>query len=357
MATNRYRYAIELYREDGTCVGQVPVPVDAEPALEWTWLQGLRRGQLELSDGTGSSAVRPLFHKEVGEPYIEGFRVTILSDEDDGVSEDFSTLYFKRAADEARASLVASNRLKKDETVRYVTLAFLNEAHAAGAARPAFKSREAPPDMRLFESDLSEFVDRSTLIGEVSPDDIPIVIPRRILEETREQALLSKEKETGGILIGRLHRDRRKPEVFVEVTAQIPAMHTIAEADRLTFTADTWTAAQAAVDLRGEGETFVGWYHDHIPVALQCKDCPEEKRAACPLSRGFFSTDDRQLHRTVFQKSFCSALTLTLKNGSNGDDVTHELYGWRRGVIEPRGFYVMNNHNPTGGERNAPKHP
>ncbi|MEJ2719739.1 MAG: Mov34/MPN/PAD-1 family protein, partial [bacterium] len=329
MATNRYRYAIELYREDGTCAGQIPVPVDIEPALEWTWLQGLRRGQLELSDGTGSSAARPLWHPEVGEPYIEGFRVTILSEIDDGVSEDFSTLYFKRAANEARANLIASNRLTKNETVRYVTLAFINEAHAGGSPPPPFKSREVPPDIRLFESNLDDFVGRSTLTGEVSPHDIPIIIPRRVLDETREEALRSREKETGGILIGRLHRDRRRPDVFVEVTAQIPALHTIAEADRLTFTADTWTAAQAAVDLRGEGETFVGWYHDHVPVALQCKNCPEEKRAVCPLARGFFSTDDRQLHRTVFPKAFSSALTLTLANGENGDEVKHALYGWR----------------------------
>jgi proteasome lid subunit RPN8/RPN11 len=379
MATNRYRYAIELYRDDGTCVGQIPVSVDTVPALEHTWLQGLRRGQLELTDGTGSAAVRPLWHKEVGEPYMEGFRVTILSDEDDGVCEDFSTLYFKQTADEARANLIATNRLQKNETVRYVTLAFLNETHAANAPRMPFKSREVPPDITLFESDVKDFVDRSTLTGEVGPEDIPIVIPHRILDETREQALLSKEKETGGILIGRLHRDRRAHEVFVEVTAQIPAMHTIADATRLTFTADTWTAAQAAVDLRDEGETFVGWQHSHIPVALQCKNCPEEKRAVCPLARSFFSTDDRQLHRTIFPKAFASALTVTLKDGHGDDDVTHALYGWRRGVIEPRGFYLLNNDrgheirtdnaiqtatrmtkdnpNPTGGTRDAAEKP
>ena len=33
MSTQRYRYAIALYRTDGTCVEQVPVAVDWEPAL------------------------------------------------------------------------------------------------------------------------------------------------------------------------------------------------------------------------------------------------------------------------------------------------------------------------------------
>ncbi len=356
MVNDRYRYAMEFYRDDGTCVGQVPVTMDAVPALEWTWLQGLRRGQLELSDGTGSSAVRPLWNSEVGEPYIDGFRVTILSDEDDGVSEDFSTQFFKRTAEEVRANLIASKQLKNGETVRYVTLAFLNDAHATTGPGSPFKSREVPPDFHLVESDLKSFVDRSELIGDVTPEDIPVLIPRHILDETRELALESREKETGGILIGHLHRDRNVPELFVEVTAQIPATHTVAEATRLTFTADTWAAAQAAVDLRGEGETWVSWWHDHIPVALQCKDCPEEKRAVCPLARGLFSQDDRQLHRTVFPKAFASALTVSLAGNGKGDEVKHTLYGWRHGVIEPRGFYLLNNDlSPTGGERNAAK--
>ncbi|UCH83225.1 MAG: Mov34/MPN/PAD-1 family protein [Candidatus Latescibacterota bacterium] len=358
MVTNRYKYAIEMYRDDGTNLGQVPVEMDPQPALEWTWLTGLRRNKLELSDGTGSSAVLPVWHREVGEPYIEGFRVTILSDEDDGITEDFSTLYFKREADQARLNLIASKRLRKDETVRYVTLAFLNDAHAMPAARPQFKTREAPPDIRIVESDFGSFVNRSQLEGEVTTEDIPIVIPRRILDETRELALASRDKETGGVLIGHLHRDRTVPEVFVEVTAQIKAAHAVADAARLTFTPDTWSAVQAAVDLRGEGETWVAWWHSHVPVGVSCKDCPEEKRAVCPLVNGFFSQDDRQLHRTVFFKAFASALTLSLKDEGDGSEITHKLYGWRHGVIEPRGFYVLNNGLSTsGGERHAERQP
>jgi hypothetical protein len=100
----------------------------------------------------------------------------------------------------------------------------------------------------------------------------------------------------------------------------------------------------------------VSWWHDHVPVALQCKDCPEEKRAVCPLARGFFSQDDRQLHRTVFPKAFTSALTVSLAGNGNGDEVKHTLYGWRHGVIEPRGFYLLTNDlSSTGGERHAAK--
>jgi len=334
MSIQQYRWAIELYRDDGTCIGQSPVSVDWDPPLQWVWFQGIRRGQLQLTDSTDTSAIRPVWH-EAGEPYISAAKITILSGEGDGASEDLPTRYFKSAADAAIAQLVEDGRVKNGETVRYVTLAFYNEAHAGAGPKKGFKTREAPPDIDIGEADLAGLTNRSTPHGQADPDDFPVVIPNSILDETRELTKQHDPEETGGILIGHLRRDG--PEVFAEVTAQIPAVHTLSKCSSLTFTHDTWTAAQAAVDLRREKEIFLGWWHSH--TSALCKDCPEEKKKVCPLARGFLSADDLHLHRTAFSRAYNLALVAT--NTSGQGDVTHALFGWRRGLLESRGFYVL----------------
>ena len=46
MAQDDYRYSLDFFREDGSAVGQVPVDIDWEPAMEWTHIEGVRSGRL-----------------------------------------------------------------------------------------------------------------------------------------------------------------------------------------------------------------------------------------------------------------------------------------------------------------------
>src|SRR6185437_2768668 len=95
--------------------------------------------------------------------------------------------------------------------------------------------------------------------------------------------------ETGGVLIGLVHRDTDHPgRLFVEVTAQIPVRHAEHELTRLTFTPDTWKAVDGAIRLRGKKERKVGWWHTH-PSRKWCEKCPVENRKVCKLSGEFFS--------------------------------------------------------------------
>ena len=341
MSDQRYRYAIEIYGSDGQCAGQVPASVDWLPALEWTWFQGVRRGRLELTDGMDSSAIRPNWSTESGEPYVDGFGVTIMSERLDGTSEDFSTAYFKGAVTAATAQLRETGRLNKDEDVRFLALATFDDAHAEAGPTRHLKSRELPPEVTIVPSTLADFVGASTLSnapgGETNADDIPIVIPRRVLDEIRDLTQRAGATETGGILIGHLRQDSSLSELFLEITAQIPAAHAPAKVDRMSFTPETWTAAQAAIDLRKSEEIFLGFFHSH-PVYEWCRKCPEEKRKVCPLARGFMSADDCQLHRTIFPKAYTCALVTS--HVVENRDIVHSLFGWRRGAIEPRDFYI-----------------
>jgi len=341
MSDQRYRYAIEIYQSNGQCAGQIPASVDWEPARQWTWMTGIRKGLLRLTDGIDTSAIRPLWG-ETGEPYVDGFRVTIMSERSDGISEDFSTAYFMSAVTAATARLREKGRLNKDEGVRFLALATFNEDHAKAGPTRRLKSRELPPEVTIVPSTLADFVGASTLVnapaGETSSNDIPIVIPRRVLDETRDLTRQAGANETGGILIGHLRQDPGLPELFVEITAQIPAAHAPARVDRLTFTPETWTAAQAALDFRRGQEVFQGFWHSH-PVYDWCRKCPEEKRLACPLAQGFMSADDCQLHRTVFPRAYTCALVVS--HVVENQSIVHSLFGWRRGLIESRSFYVM----------------
>ena len=100
----------------------------------------------------------------------------------------------------------------------------------------------------------------------IDADDMPVFVPQHLLDQVAEQTLAERGRETGGILIGNLHRDATLPEIFAEVTAQIPAEHTRGDAVKLTFTPDTWVAVDNAIKLRGRSEIYLGYWHSH-PVS------------------------------------------------------------------------------------------
>jgi hypothetical protein len=163
---------------------------------------------------------------------------------------------------------------------------------------------------------------------------MPVFIPERVIHEAKALARGAGDIETGGVLIGRLYRDSESTEIFSAITAFIPARHTVADRSRLTFTADTWAAVRAAVDLRGEDEMLLGWIHSH---PFWCRSCPQERRQLCPLMRPFFSRDDIALHRTVFPAAFNIAVLLSDFGES---DLRCDVFGWRFGMVMSRDYYL-----------------
>ena len=80
MTESSYGYSLVLSKLDGTRLETVSVDVDWEPARQWAWFAGLRRGQLKGSERIRASSVRPLWHSELGEPFASGFRVCLDTD-------------------------------------------------------------------------------------------------------------------------------------------------------------------------------------------------------------------------------------------------------------------------------------
>jgi proteasome lid subunit RPN8/RPN11 len=318
-------------------LGSASVAVDWDPAAEWTRFYHSRRGVLPLC-AVGTASIEPIWEPAKGEPYVRGFRVLY----DSGgrkATLDFPSSYFGEAAAQASAELVKRGKLEAGDVYLFQAVAFARNGTGKKAGGLDLDVVEEKPDLAFVESRLGDFQRRSTPAGVVATDDMPVFIPQRVLDEAAALTRAASGRETGGVLIGRLHHDAALPEIFVEVTALIPAEHTQATAAKLTFTAETWSAANAALRLRNRGEIFAGWAHSH-PVSEWCraKECTPEKQRNCQLARDFFSEDDRAVMRAAFPRAYSLGLVV---NDTAFADLSFSLFGWREGRIHPRGFYIL----------------
>jgi proteasome lid subunit RPN8/RPN11 len=336
MLNDGYQYALMLYRDGRVSLGQVSVVVDWEPAREWAEFLAIRRGLLPADEAGRVSTIQPIWHSTLGEPYMKGFRVSVETSGAATAATEFTNAYFRAMAKQAAALLTKKGVLKKGERFKFLAAAFPRQEKSQEASKLTFTTEEVTPGLPVKDGLLAEFIDGSACQGTLDADDMPLFVPERILEEAKALSKAAGAKETGGILIGHLVGDAGLPEVFAEVTAQIPARHTEAELTKLTFTSETWTDVRAALDLRRRGEIMLGWWHSH-PVREWCKGCSLESQKVCAMGKDFFSAHDHALHRTIFPRAYSVALVV---NDLCGEHATFSLFGWRRGLLESRGFHV-----------------
>jgi hypothetical protein len=337
MSEAGYRYSLEILSEEGKRVGEASVQVDFEPARQWAFLVGLRSNRLRPTVNCAKASVLPLWHPKAGEPYLRGFRVEIAADAGEPITADFTNDYFRPLATQASAVLAERGKLKVGEKFLYLTAAFPEAEAGEAAARPKFKTEEIAPPLSVSDRCIGRFREFATAHADTDAADVPVFIAARILEEAKELTRGSRGAETGGILLGHLHRDPDLAELFVEVTAQVPARFVRSDSESLTFTAETWTDIRGVIELRQSSEMMLGWWHSH-PVRDWCKKCPPERQRVCRLACDFLSDQDRHLHRTVFPRAYSVALVM---NDVAFEDVTASLFGWKLGRLEPRGFHVL----------------
>lgn len=337
MAGSDYEYTLEIYNTESRLINQSRLTPDWLPAIEAARFQSMRDGR---SDGP-TERIEPVWHSVHGQPHLSGFCAVV--DGGDGVetSVEFSITYFLTSAHEVAQTLVRSGDLAEGAQFVYAVNAFpvsrpqADEANGGGMA----VERLALPSIQRRRpiGDLTTRVRESAGAGD---QPFPVFVPRSVLDQAGEIKDAAREVETGGILIGFLWQDPDSREPFGEVTAFLPARHTVAGSTKLTFTADTWADLRATIDLRGTGENFIGWVHTH-PARFWCTCLDPQKLITCPFARDFFSRDDRLLHRTVFHKAHHVAVVLGDRYTAEGWGTTISAYGWRGGIIAAREVYVM----------------
>lgn len=340
-----HKFAFVLFDDESALLGSAAVEVDWEPAVQWTSFYFGRRGELPLTNGCGAASILPLWDRELKAPYCRGFRVSIARDGQPPCTSDFPSGYFRRLASKAAALFIEQGKLEKDAVFRYVVVALDGEEPGEAAPVTGLQVEERVAPLRLQESSLKTWQGQSTAVGIVDSDDMPAFVPQYVLDQVAAQTLAQRGRETGGILIGHLHRDATVPEIFAEVTAQIPAEHTRGDAVKLTFTPETWSAVDTAIKLRNRSERYLGYWHSH-PVQEWCtsRGCTLEKQANCKLAKDFFSVDDEALLRAVFPQAHSLAL---VANDTAFRELTYSWFGWREGAIHPRGYHLIGDHHAT----------
>lgn len=339
-----YRYEFTFLRESGDEIAAAPVEPDWRPVLESLHFEGARRGDFPALLVSGNSlrrwSVTPVWRADTGRPYVRGFRVVVRPNEGTSQSPDASmaaevpVLYLRSAAQRASAELVERGLLVAGEPFRYLVgaypLAATNELVRAEGIE--FALDEVIEPIAADDVPLSTFDNRAT--ERERSLDFPLFLPQRVIAETIDLGREAGDVETGGFLIGYLHWDSRIPEIYVQITAQIPALHTEASATKVTFTPATWIAAEAALRSRGRGEQLLGWWHVHQDLC-RLRGCAPEKRIDCTVSKPFFSEDDVLLHTTCFSRPYHVGL---LVSDHSRDGWSATLYGWRNGMVVERGF-------------------
>ena len=336
-----YQYAIDFYREDGRALAQVPVTPDWEPALEWTQFEGMRLGRLPPVTAAACGSIEPVWHPGIGQPCISAVRAVARTG-DSAISREIPRSYFRGLARQAANQLVEKEVLKQGEVFRYAVSAYPVPGRSApeSAVAADFSVEEVLQPLPLEEALLESFFCGAVPAGGAAADgDMPVFVSEPVLDELTLLARQAGDCETGGVLVGILHRDSSVPEIFLEVTAQIAASHTQSSSTKLTFTADTWAAVHAAIALRKRSELMLGWWHYH-PDFCRLKNCPVERRRTCTLSNTFFSVEDVHLQRTCFQRAYQIAVLIS---DSTATGLTSSMYGWRQGMVVERGMYVMEN--------------
>lgn len=328
-----YRFVLELRTLDEAVLHREALTPDWEPAVEGARLAGLRSHGVWQQACDGEPRLEPIWHETAGPPLLRAVRVHMAHAERVWFADFPTATYFGDAARSVVAAQLAAGRLKPEDRVGYVVAAYTMSEPRSGEPALRFDTADRPQPLVVRDRGFGDLRSQAVPCGEAEPSDFEVVIPEEVLEEASALTREAGDRETGGILIGHVCRDEVERDVGVEITALIPARHTVGDAVKLTFTSDTWTDVRAAVALRKADERLIGWYHSH-PAQAWCAKCPIERQRNCHFTKGFLSADDLALHRAMFPGAFTLALVVT--SSVLGLDTT--LFGWRHGVLAPRGF-------------------
>ncbi len=338
MKTPAYRYVLDIESHDERPLGRVPVTPDFEALERCACFEASRREHAVSIANTAAARVLPVWDDVRGEPFVAALRVEV-----DGVAaasasperpDEVSIEFFRPLAERAVAAWIEAGRIRAGEHFVFSVCAFPVDPARPGDA-DGLAVEAAPRVVAIEQRPLAGSLAASRSLGPDSGGAFPVFVAPTVVADAIELAHSAAERESGGVLVGRLCRSLAEPELFLEVTGLIPARHASATSGTFTFSSETWSAAHAALALRRSGEVLVGWMHSH---PFFCRACPAERRRDCAFGRPLFSRDDIHLHRTCFPAPYQVALLIS-DLGPAGYAPT--FYGWRHGRVGERGVRVL----------------
>ncbi len=333
-----YVWAVEFEGDGGEVICRSPLLPDWQAATACARFEGIRQGLLPPLLSSDCAEVQPIWSQERGAPYVESFRLGVRAPDGSGprYERELPAGYFRRQIRALTGQLAEAGQLERGARVFPRVLATPEEEIEEAVVVGGFAVEEIPQPLAYTESPLEEQLRTAEPVDatDLNAGDMKVFIPPRVFEQAEALARAAGAVETGGVLVGHLHRDTKTGDYFSVVTDQLPAEHTVAEATRLTFTPETWAAAEDAIKARGRNEKRVGWWHLHPDF---CRNCPPERRETCTLDAGFFSAEDVLLHANCFGMADQFALLLS---ATEGDALKRSCFGWRGGVVVARGYHL-----------------
>ena len=165
-----------------------------------------------------------------------------------------------------------------------------------------------------------------------------LFVTSELLKELKEETASSLERERADALTGHV-------AVGVDKTASVVLKGRIpfpdgadASATHYAFTPEAFGEVHREHRLRGDGESLLGWHHNHPPPCG--RDCLA-RVPACETATVFLSADDRAVFRSSFAAPFQIGLVSGKGSGRRPEDPIVHAYGWRDGVLEEMSYVVF----------------
>lgn len=331
MTAQSYHFALQLHA-DGRAVGVLPLERgDFARAAEAAFFAALRAGRVR--------DYAPSLDRAHLAPHGGGFEATLPLPSGDATAH-FGIDYFKTFARRHGARLVLAGALAPGAALA-VRLVARPGGPTPRPRRGLAISLEEEPAIIPVRDGHRRAHGPTEAWDAPAPEDLPVLIPRHVLDEAVADARQAPDREVGGVLLGHLCRDADDGALYLEVTCAVPCEGTRATEVSVTFTHETWARVREVTQLRGEGELIVGWVHSH-PFRL-CGECPLPLPAECLNKVLFYSGDDEFLMETAFARPFMVGLLTAVEPRLEAalGHLPVKLFGWRDGVIVPRGFEVI----------------
>jgi proteasome lid subunit RPN8/RPN11 len=337
-----YQYRLEYRLPRGRRLLDWPLtPADFAPAVDATFFDALRRGRfVEYRPPTSGVRLEPVFAEGARSPVVSGFHVVMPTPDGGEHRREFGVQVFESRARKVIVDLLMAAKVAPVLEVMFQLAAYLDDEDSPRSEGLSLTLEDDDPRVPIRDGTRAA-LGRINAWDAPKVDDLPVLIPRSVLEEAVEEARRFPQSEVGGFLLGHLRRDPATDELFLEVTCHVPAEGTEATEASVTFTPASWEHARRVIAMRAEGEIFAGWVHSH--PFLFCAECAAPFKAECVDKVLFFSPDDTFLMELTFAQPYMVGLQTGIEPRLEQalGHLPVRLYGWRNAEIVPRGFEVI----------------
>jgi hypothetical protein len=329
-----YDLILEVCAASGAGLARTPVR-QLEHYAEDTRFSGICAGQLPPACVAPGAQLRPIWRQAGADPALLGFTVEICCD-CTGYTHTFAKSYglksLQRQIGDAIKSRSDSGDIQLDMLQTHL-YAFRKAPEATPGKKLQSASEVLP--LPLVPRPLAAVIPE-TVAADVAASPFSVLVAAHLLQDIRQETLRSLGTEQAGMLLGQLHQDPDQQRVFLHIAAQVLAETQVQrEAAAFHFRPETFLEAQRLIDLRGQGEIVVGWWHSHA----WCRACPYVPD--CQVSTLFFSDQDCQVHAAAFGQPYMVALVVGKAAHKPMREPQVQMYGWHDTAIAARDFHCL----------------